>query len=111
MQPELEVDAEEPQEPVPVPDDDWAALLPPSPDAAAPVVAPPPQPPQPPPAGGDNAALCVVCLTNRANVLVLPCAHVCLCGDCRQEMGEARRGMLCPHCRGPLRRFQAIFFV
>ena len=54
----------------------------------------------------DDLSLCIICNTNRRNVLLIPCNHFILCSDCHQrsceiavnEIGSHR--VRCPVCRG-----------
>lgn len=39
--------------------------------------------------------LCVVCLTNEREIILLPCGHVCICKTCSGSM----QTKLCPICR------------
>merc|ERR1719498_1644971 len=51
--------------------------------------------------GDDDDGLCVICLTNEKNTVVIPCRHLCLCKECAEELRN-RAGQKCPVCRGPL---------
>lgn len=44
----------------------------------------------------NESASCVVCLDERPNVLLMPCAHACLCTDCSNNPQLVK----CPMCRG-----------
>ena len=46
--------------------------------------------------------LCVVCLTNKKDVLSLPCRHVSLCDECAKTM-MASANKNCPVCRNEIR--------
>lgn len=48
--------------------------------------------------------LCVVCVTNPKEVIVLPCGHVCLCEDCSAQIQTK-----CPVCRGKIESKSAAF--
>lgn len=48
----------------------------------------------------DDDGLCVICLTNDKDTVVMPCRHLCLCKECAQELQA--RSPKCPVCRGPL---------
>ena len=37
---------------------------------------------------------CVICLTNKYNVLMLPCSHICCCNECSKNIID-----FCPICR------------
>ena len=55
----------------------------------------------------DLAALCVVCLVNVRNTVLVPCGHLCCmtCGDQLQS-----RGAWCPLCRGTITTICRIYF-
>lgn len=74
------------------------------------VTAPSPSPPPASPSG--EQGLCVICMTERANQVLSPCKHLCLCRGCLVELrshgaidaqlNQARPGepvVLCPMCR------------
>ncbi len=44
------------------------------------------------------ATQCAVCWSAHVRVLLLPCAHLCICGAC--DAGLLRR--ICPLCREPI---------
>ncbi|CAK0783179.1 hypothetical protein CVIRNUC_006378 [Coccomyxa viridis] len=45
----------------------------------------------------DEERLCVICLVNERNTTVLPCRHMCMCGDCATEL--RKQTSKCPICR------------
>jgi hypothetical protein len=47
------------------------------------------------PAAASGAPTCVVCLTDPASVITLPCRHYAVCGGCHQHVSQ------CPICRAP----------
>jgi hypothetical protein len=49
-------------------------------------------PPQDP-----DESLCVVCISNRKTVVLLPCRHMCVCPDCVQAILQVEPA--CPLCR------------
>lgn len=49
--------------------------------------------------------LCVICLTNPQEIILLPCGHVCLCEDCSLDYT-----LTCPVCREPVNRKNAVYF-
>ena len=57
----------------------------------------------------NNRWLCVVCLEAEKSVVLLPCAHMCMCGDCTESLMANTRQCLCPVCRGPVATTQRIF--
>ena len=52
--------------------------------------------------GEDTLNPCVVCLTNRREVVLLECGHICLCADCAAALPEPKK---CPVCRARVTRF------
>lgn len=51
-------------------------------------------------AGGDllrAGAECVICLSEPRDTTVLPCRHMCMCGDCAQQLSVTTKK--CPVCR------------
>lgn len=54
---------------------------------------------------GENAQemYCVICLTNRRNVVILNCGHVCVCRSCASQIDS------CPICRGVIERLVPIY--
>jgi len=47
-------------------------------------------------AADDSNTVCVVCLTEPRDTLVMPCRHMCLCSGCAESV--SRQGT-CPICR------------
>ena len=45
---------------------------------------------------GDN--ICVICLENIADLLLLPCSHNCVCSTCSQNLAFLVK-CECPICR------------
>lgn len=41
-----------------------------------------------------ESQLCVVCKNNPKEIILLPCGHVCICGDCNDDITHK-----CPICR------------
>jgi len=48
-----------------------------------------------------GAALCVICLSQPREVVLLDCGHICVCGDCAAALPLPK---LCPICRQPIDR-------
>jgi hypothetical protein len=46
---------------------------------------------------------CCVCLDNKCNIVLLPCNHLILCGDCAQDIYNYNN--LCPICQTPIQNF------
>lgn len=72
--------------------------------AAAAAEATNPPPPEPPQAPAPAKAECVVCLDAEATHVVVPCGHICLCGDCTQNLPH------CPLCRTAVLQTMRVFF-
>jgi ankyrin repeat protein len=51
-------------------------------------------------ASGDGTT-CLVCMRNPADVLLLPCRHLCLCSDCHGGFDSMTK-LRCPICRTPV---------
>jgi hypothetical protein len=51
----------------------------------------------------DDEKNCVICLTERKNIIVKPCMHLCLCKDCAEMLPRKMGG--CPVCRGKVEGF------
>lgn len=41
---------------------------------------------------------CIVCYTNRPNVLLLPCQHLKFCVECIDKMESTTAQLKCPYC-------------
>ena len=52
--------------------------------------------------GTTTADVCCICLTNRSTVILLPCNHKCLCGDCSTKQEDQIQK--CPLCREEILR-------
>ena len=50
----------------------------------------------------DATRICVACMENEKNVLLLPCKHVCLCKGCTEQIMFGCEQPLCPVCRVPI---------
>ncbi|CAI2374888.1 unnamed protein product [Moneuplotes crassus] len=46
----------------------------------------------------DDSQLCVVCMTDQKNTVVMPCGHLCVCKDCATTIAS-QRSPDCPICR------------
>mmetsp|Transcript_8836 Transcript_8836/g.12568 ORF Transcript_8836/g.12568 Transcript_8836/m.12568 type:complete len:292 (+) Transcript_8836:169-1044(+) len=46
-----------------------------------------------------SSKMCVICLENDVNVVLLPCGHPCLCSECSNVTGLERIDWKCPLCR------------
>ncbi len=44
-----------------------------------------------------DGAECIICMSEPRNTTVLPCRHMCLCGECAEAL--RRNGSTCPICR------------
>ena len=43
---------------------------------------------------------CVICMANPASMVLVPCGHACLCGDCGTGASLLKLDSKCPECRG-----------
>ena len=50
---------------------------------------------------GDEDCECVVCMDRDHEVVIVPCGHYCLCGECAQVI-EKTSSKKCPMCRGDI---------
>eukprot|EP00928_Gymnodinium_smaydae_P054167 TRINITY_DN37986_c0_g1_i1.p1 TRINITY_DN37986_c0_g1~~TRINITY_DN37986_c0_g1_i1.p1 ORF type:complete len:476 (+),score=80.36 TRINITY_DN37986_c0_g1_i1:67-1494(+) len=55
---------------------------------------------------GPEPGRCVACWTKKADRVLLPCRHLCVCGDCLQSCQ-----CKCPVCRGPVVDHLEVFGV
>jgi hypothetical protein len=55
---------------------------------------------------GDGGPLCVVCDEAVVGMAVLPCFHVCVCGECAEKVLKQGR---CPMCRTPVERMHRVY--
>lgn len=53
-----------------------------------------------------NSQLCLVCMLDPINTLLLPCRHLCLCTECAQRIRSRCSG--CPLCRNSIERIVQI---
>ncbi|KAL4223074.1 negative regulation of chemokine (C-C motif) ligand 5 production [Mactra antiquata] len=51
---------------------------------------------------GETDNSCVICLTNRREIVLLDCGHICLCADCVVVLPEP---LTCPVCRSQVVRY------
>ena len=49
---------------------------------------------------------CIICMSEPRTTAVLPCRHMCLCGDCAQMLRT--KTTKCPICRGPVKQLVEI---
>jgi hypothetical protein len=65
--------------------------------------------PDTPPVGraGGEAGTCVVCLASKSCIVLLDCAHVCMCERCAVGV----LGSACPMCRAPVRDARRCYLV
>jgi len=45
----------------------------------------------------EQSGMCVLCYTERANIILLPCKHECLCKSCLDNWNPDTKS--CPLCR------------
>ena len=48
----------------------------------------------------DEDKFCVICLTNEKDTAILPCMHLCVCGECAEQL--RMKTHKCPVCRKPI---------
>lgn len=53
-------------------------------------------------ADDDSDTVCVVCLTNPKDTMILPCRHLCLCSECAGPLKQQTNK--CPMCRAKIDR-------
>lgn len=54
---------------------------------------------------------CCVCLTSKSTHVIVPCMHVCLCGNCALKMDTTKRvGRHCPKCRAKCTSINKLYF-
>lgn len=50
--------------------------------------------------GDEDDKLCVICCANISNILIIPCLHLNICGDCIQAIKKSNpEDKDCPVCR------------
>ncbi|KAJ0967646.1 hypothetical protein J5N97_024563 [Dioscorea zingiberensis] len=54
----------------------------------------------------DSGKECVICLSEPRDTAVLPCRHMCMCGDCAKALRVQKNR--CPICRHPVERLLEI---
>ena len=48
-------------------------------------------------------SFCKICMCNPSNIVIVPCNHLCMCGDCFLEfLKQDRKDVTCPVCRLPV---------
>jgi len=61
----------------------------------------------------ESANECVVCMGEKAEYILLPCGHLCLCGDCKSGFrphGSGGSGLTaCPKCRASIDKIQKVY--
>jgi Zinc finger, C3HC4 type (RING finger) len=53
----------------------------------------------------ESPNLCVVCMEEKVSILILPCAHLCVCPECAGSVGQ------CPLCRKPFKGYVRVFLT
>lgn len=43
---------------------------------------------------------CLICLSEPRNMIIMPCAHLCVCSECGNQIQQ--HNYQCPVCRGPI---------
>ena len=57
----------------------------------------------------DGEPVCVLCYTNKVNVMFQPCGHAQLCSRCTAEVLRMSFSGCCPVCRQPIARTSRIY--
>jgi hypothetical protein len=70
-------------------------------EAPAPLVEEPHKAEEPTSSGSTE---CSICLTNKKNVLYMPCNHICVCNACDEQLArdmivKEKKYRMCPLCR------------
>jgi len=53
---------------------------------------------------------CDVCMDKDKSILLIPCRHLCMCGECADRlMGGPLAKRLCPRCRQPITDTQQVY--
>ena len=52
----------------------------------------------------ERGGLCVACDDNVANIVLMPCNHLCLCEECHKKWNET-----CPTCRTEVKNIMKVF--
>ena len=60
--------------------------------------------------GKKAPSLCVLCIDKKANVVVNPCGHVCLCITCRPYFEQMQGAQRCPLCSQNVISLISLFF-
>lgn len=47
----------------------------------------------------DDSKLCIVCMENNKDHVIIPCGHICLCINCKQEYYDNDEAATCPLCQ------------
>ena len=57
--------------------------------------------------------LCLICQTEKATIVNLPCRHLVLCEKCEEKMKENTRNMFgkCSMCRAPVKEKLCLNFT
>ncbi|KAL7083933.1 hypothetical protein ACP275_14G192700 [Erythranthe tilingii] len=58
-------------------------------------------------AGSENE--CIICFAEDKNTVVLPCRHMCMCGECAKDL--RLKSNKCPICRQPIQELMEINFT
>jgi hypothetical protein len=67
----------------------------------------------PPARAPSEEGRCVVCMDTRANQLILPCNHLCVCSDCLEHLRTVNSSdsALCPICRSVILSATRVFLT
>ena len=56
---------------------------------------------------GSEENICIICMCEKKNTMILPCRHLCLCSYCSMQL-QSQRSKICPVCRINVAEFVAI---
>ena len=56
-----------------------------------------------------DAHLCVVCIEEPRDYVLVPCGHRCVCANCARKHFDGWDGAACPICRRTVERTQRVW--
>ena len=59
--------------------------------------------------GSDGATVCSICMGNVANILFLPCSHLCSCPACARQLARGGDCFDCPVCKQQVCEVRRVF--
>ena len=58
--------------------------------------------------GKEGSGMCSICLTEKVEVIIHPCSHVCVCRDCASVLMQNTERK-CPICRRTIQKTQNVY--